>query len=154
MSFPHDFEPWVAWLGLAIALGVLELLSLDLILLMLAAGAIVGMITSLVISDIWVQVLAAVAASVAALALVRPSVVKRMQTGGPNLVLGHEALVGKTGLVVEEVSSQGGQVRINGELWTARPYDDDLVIEPGAKVDVLQIKGATALVHKIPELGS
>jgi len=154
MSLPDGVDAWMAWLGLAIALGVLELLSLDLILLMLAAGAIVGMITALVGLDIWVQVVAAVAASVAALALVRPSVVKRMQTGGPNLVLGHEALVGKTGLVVEEVSSQGGQVRINGELWTARPYDDDLVIEPGAKVDVLQIKGATALVHKIPELGS
>ena len=153
MSFPDGLDGWVAWLGLAVALGVLELFSLDLILLMLAAGAIVGMITSLVGLAVWVQVLAAVAASVAALALVRPSVVKRMQTGGPHLVLGHDALVGKTGLVVEEVSSQGGQVRINGELWTARPYDDDLVIEPGAKVDVLQIKGATALVHKIPELG-
>ena len=153
MSFPHDIEPWVAWLGLAIALGVLELLSLDLILLMLAAGAIVGMITSLVVDAVWIQVLAAVAASVAALVLVRPSVVKRMQSGGPTLVLGHDALVGRTGLVVEEVSSHTGQIRIAGEIWTARPYDDDEVIPVGAKVDVLQIKGATALVHPVPELG-
>ena len=151
MHLPGGLEDWQAWLALAIALGVLELFSLDLILLMLAAGAIVGMVVAISPLAVWLQVLAAVAASIAALSLVRPSVVRRLHSG-PTLVLGHDALVGKQALVVEEVSSQGGQVRIGGELWSARPYDDDLVIEPGAKVDVLQIKGATALVHKIPEL--
>jgi len=151
MGLPNGVDPWQVWLAAAILLGVLELFSLDLILLMLAAGAVVGMLAALLGLGVWAQVLGAAAASIAALALVRPSVVKRLHEG-PTLVLGHDALVGKTAVVVEEVSSQGGQVRINGELWTARPYDDDLVIEPGAKVDVFQIRGATALVHKIPEL--
>jgi membrane protein implicated in regulation of membrane protease activity len=151
MQLPDGVDPWQVWLGLAIALGVLELFSLDLILLMLALGAVVGMVLALAGLDTWVQVLAAVATSVAALGLVRPSVVKRLHQG-PTLVLGHDALVGRTAVVVEEVSSQGGQVRINGELWTARPYDDECVIAPGAKVDVFQIKGATALVHQVPEL--
>ena len=151
MQLPEGFEAWHVWLGLAVGLGVLELFSLDLILLMLAAGAIVGMVAAVIGLDGWVQVLAAVATSVAALGLVRPSVVKRLHSG-PTLVLGHDALVGKTAVVVEQVSSQGGQVRIGGELWTARPYDDDAVIEPGSKVDVFQIKGATAMVHKVPEL--
>jgi membrane protein implicated in regulation of membrane protease activity len=151
MQLPEGFEAWHVWLGLAVGLGVLELFSLDLILLMLAAGAIVGMVAAVIGLEGWVQVLAAVAASVAALGLVRPSVVKRLHAG-PTLVLGHDALVGKTAVVVEQVSSQGGQVRIGGELWTARPYDDDAVIELGAKVDVFQIKGATAMVHKVPEL--
>jgi membrane protein implicated in regulation of membrane protease activity len=145
------FPDWAAWLAAAIALGVLELVSLDLILLMLAAGAVVGMVAGLLQLPVAVQVLAAVTASVAALAVVRPSVVKRLHAG-PTLVQGHEALVGRQALVVERVSCDGGQVRINGELWTARPYDEDLVIEPGARVDVLQIKGATALVHEIPRL--
>jgi membrane protein implicated in regulation of membrane protease activity len=152
MNLPDGFDAWAAWLGLAVALGVLELFSLDLILLMLAAGAIVGMAVSLTGVDLWVQVVAAVVASVAALGVVRPSVVKRLHTG-PNLVLGHEALVGRQGLVVEEVSSQAGQIRVGGEIWTARPYDDDQVIPVGAKVDIFQIKGATALVHHVPELG-
>src|SRR6476469_5149497 len=121
MSLPDGFDAWQVWLGLAIGLGVLELFSLNLILLMLSAGAVVGMLAALLGLDQWVQVL--------------PSVVKRLRTG-PTLVLGHDALVGRTGVVVEEVSSQGGQVRIGGELWTARPYDDDLVIERGRKVDV------------------
>jgi membrane protein implicated in regulation of membrane protease activity len=152
MNLPDGFDAWAAWLGLAVALGVLELFSLDLILLMLAAGAIVGMVVSLTGADLWVQVIAAVVASVAALGVVRPSVVKRLHTG-PNLVLGHEALVGRQGLVVQEVSSQAGQIRVGGEIWTARPYDDDQVIPVGAKVDIFQIKGATALVHHVPELG-
>src|SRR3954454_8637744 len=151
MHLPGGIEDWEAWLALAFALGVMELFSLDLILLMLAAGAIVGMVVALAQLDVWVQVLAAVAASVAALAVVRPSVVKRLHAG-PTLVLGHQALVGRQALVVEQISSQGGQVRISGELWSARPYDEDVVIEPGTRVDVLEIKGATALVHPIPEL--
>lgn len=132
-------------------LGALELLSLNLILLMFAAGAVVGIICALVGLPIAVQVLAAAAGSVALLAGVRPPVIRRLQ-GGPDLVLGHAALVGRTGVVVSEVSEQGGQVRIGSDLWTARPYDETSVIRPGARVDILQIKGATALVHEIPEL--
>src|SRR3954468_10313800 len=103
MQLPDGIHDWQVWLSLAIGLGVLELFSLDLILLMLATGAVVGMLLALVGVDVWVQVLAAVAASIAALGLVRPSVVKRLHSG-PTLVLGHDALVGKTALVVEQVS--------------------------------------------------
>ena len=148
---PDWFEDWQAWLALAMLLGVAELFSLDLILLMLAGGALVGVVAGLIGLPVAVQVLAAVAASVAMLALVRPSVVRRLHSG-PELTLGHAALVGKQAIAVSEVSAHGGQVRINGELWTARPYDETRVIPEGAKVDVLQIKGATALVHEIPEL--
>jgi len=142
---------WVMWAGLAVLLGVAELVSLDLILLMLAAGAVVGAVADLLGLPGGVQVVAAVATSIAMLWLVRPNVVKQLHSG-PNLVLGHDKLVGKTGLVLQEISSQGGQVRIAGEVWSARPYDDDDVIEPGAKVDIFEIRGATAVVHKIPEL--
>lgn len=151
MNLPDGFQDWQAWLGLAVALGALELFSLDLILLMLAAGALVGMITALVGLDVWVQMLAAVVASVAALGLVRPSVVKRLHSG-PTLTVGHESLLGTQAVVVEEVSWKGGLVRIGGELWTARPYDEDQVIEVGRRVDIFQIKGATAFVHQAPEL--
>lgn len=144
---------WETWMGLAILLGVAELFSLDLILLMLAVGAVVGGVAALIGLPVAVQILGAVAASVAMLSIVRPSVVKRLHSG-PNLVLGHDKLVGKQAVVISEVSADGGQVRIAGEIWSARPYDDDAVIEPGAKVDVFEIRGATAVVHKIPELGS
>lgn len=143
---------WEVWLALAILLGVLELTSLSLVLAMAAGGALVGMVVAAVGLPFFVQVLAAAGTSVAMLWLVRPSIVARLQSG-PELTLGHEALVGRTAIVVDEVSPQGGQVRIGGELWTARPYDETSVIARGATVDVLQIKGATALVHEVPRLG-
>jgi membrane protein implicated in regulation of membrane protease activity len=151
VNLPDWFDDWQAWLALAILLGVAELFSLDLVLLMLAGGALVGVLVALLGLPVAVQIIAAVAASVGMLALVRPSVVRRLHTG-PELTLGHAALVGKQAVVVSEVSADAGQVRINGELWTARPYDETRIIPQGARVDVLQIKGATALVHEIPQL--
>lgn len=144
---------WEVWLGLAVLLTVAELFSLDLVLLMLAAGAVVGAITALAGVPEVVQVLAAVAASIGMLSFVRPSVVKRLHSG-PDRTFGHAALVGKQGLVLDEVSTQGGQIRLAGEVWTARPYDETLVIKAGARVDVFEIRGATAIVHEIPELDS
>jgi membrane protein implicated in regulation of membrane protease activity len=141
-----------AWAGLAVLLAVLELTSLDLVFAMCAAGAVIGVIAAIVGLPIFVQVLAASAAAVAMLALVRPNIVRQLHSG-PELRLGHSALVGRTAIVVEEVSSQSGQIRIGGELWTARPYDDESVIGQGSTVDVLQIKGATALVQEVPRLG-
>lgn len=152
MQLPNGFDAWQVWLALAVALGVAELFSLDLILLMLAAGAVVGMVAGLLGLPEVVQVLAAVAASVAALGLVRPTVVGRLHSG-PTLVQGHEALVGRQALVIETVSAHAGQVRVGGEIWTARPYDESVVIESGAQVEIFLIKGATALVHPLPELG-
>ena len=143
---------WEIWMGLAILLGVAELISLDLILLMLAGGALAGAVTALFL-PVPLQILAAVATSVAMLAVVRPSVVKKLHSG-PELVQGHDKLIGKQGVVISEVSCDGGQVRIAGEVWTARPYDEDAVIEAGAKVDVFEIRGATAVVHKFPELNA
>lgn len=153
MELPFGIEDWQVWLGAAIALGVAEMFSLDLLLLMMATGAVAGMGAAL-LGVIWpVQIIIAVVVAVGMLALVRPGIVKRMH-GGPELTLGHAALVGKQAVVVDEVSINGGQIRVGGELWTARPFDETEVIEPGAPVDIFEIKGATAYVHRIPTLGS
>jgi membrane protein implicated in regulation of membrane protease activity len=144
---------WAAWTGAAILLGVAELLSLDLVLLMLAVGAGAGVVAALLGAPFALQLLAAIGTAVAMLALVRPSMVKRLHSG-PELTLGHDALVGKQAVAVSEVTSQGGQIRVGGEVWSARPYDETAVIREGARVDIFEIKGATALVHEIPELES
>jgi membrane protein implicated in regulation of membrane protease activity len=153
-----DWEPirenaWAVWLGLSMVLGVAELASLDLVLLMLAVGALAGMGAALLGLDVWLQILAAAAASIAMLAFVRPSFVKRLH-GGPDLQHGFTGLVGKEGVTVAEITAEGGQVKLAGEIWTARPYDDFAVIPVGAKVQVFEIRGATAYVHEVPELGS
>ena len=143
---------WETWLALAIALGVAEMFSLDLILAMLAAGAVVGMVTAMVGLPLEITLLAAVASSVAMLALVRPSVVKRLHSG-PELALGHGKLVGTRGMVTEEITGlTAGRIKAGGEIWTALPYDENLRIAPGETVEILQIKGATAYVHPVATL--
>jgi membrane protein implicated in regulation of membrane protease activity len=141
------------WLAIAILLGVAELASMDLILLMLAAGALVGMLVSLG-AGFAVSAIAAAVASVACLALVRPQLVKRLHSG-PDLTLGHGKLVGQQSVVIERITGlESGRVKLAGEIWSAKPYDESLVIEPGATVEVLEIRGATAYVHPVPSIES
>jgi len=138
---------WAGWLALAVALGAAELLSLDLILLMLAVGCVAGALTGVLGAAVIVQVLVAGAASVAMLAVVRPNLVKHLH-GGPELQLGHGKLVGRQAVVTEDVTAHApGRVKLAGEIWSAQPYDDSLVIKAGETVDVLAMKGATVFVH-------
>ncbi len=142
------------WLALAIVLGITEMIGLDLILLMLAMGALVGMTAAIIGAPFFVQALAAAGASVACLALVRPQLVRRMHAG-PELQLGHGKLVGTQGTVTERITGlQTGRIMIGGESWSASPYDDTITIERGETVEVLEIKGATAYVHPVPRLGT
>ncbi len=142
------------FLGLAIVLGVAELASMDLILLMLAGGALAGMVSALLGAPFVVSALVAAGVATASLALVRPSLVKKLHSG-PDLQLGHGKLVGSQGVVTERITGlQTGRIKLSGEIWTASPYDDTLSIEPGETVEVLEIKGATAYVHPVPRLES
>jgi len=143
---------WESWLALLIVLGVAEMFSLDLILAMLAVGAAVGMVAAIIGLPVVVQVLAALAASVAMLSLVRPAFVKRLHSG-PELALGHGKLVGTRGMVTAEITGLApGRIKVGGEIWSALPYDENLHIMPGETVEILQIKGATAYVHPVATL--
>lgn len=142
---------WAAWLALALVLGSAELLSLELTLLMLAVGALAGAATAGLGAPVVLQALAAVLVSAGLLAFVRPSVIKRLHSG-PTLRSGTDAIVGTEGFALSEVSHREGQVKLGGEVWTARPYDDHAVIGEGSRVQVLEIRGATAMVVEVPQL--
>jgi membrane protein implicated in regulation of membrane protease activity len=140
------------WLAVAVLLGVAEMFSLDLVLAMLATGALAGMLTSLATDVVAVQAVVALIVAVGMLAVVRPSLARRLHTG-PELRLGHGKLVGTQGTVTETVTAFApGRVRLAGEIWTAQPYDETLSIEPGETVEVFEIRGATAFVHPVPRL--
>lgn len=137
------------WLGGAVLLGVAELLSLDLVLVMLAAGALGGMVASLVTGLVLLQVVVAVVVSVAMLAVVRPGLAAKLRTG-PELQVGHGKLVGQQAVVTQTITGlDPGRVKLAGETWSALPYDETLVLEPGTPVQVLEIRGATAYVHPL-----
>jgi membrane protein implicated in regulation of membrane protease activity len=137
---------WIVWLIVAAVLGVAEVFTLTFALGILAVGALVAAGVGALHAGLPFQLLAFVVASGAGLALVLP-VARRHRRQPPTYKTGAAALVGKTASVVEEVTIHTGRVRIGGEVWTARPYDESLVIPEGAAVDVMQIEGATALVY-------
>ncbi len=141
-----------AWLVLAVALGVAEMVSLNLILIMVAVGAFVGALAALASFPFVLQVLLGAGSAAAMLALVRPNLIKKLHSG-PDLKSGMNKLVGQHGVVTEELSAhQPGRVKLGGEIWSACPYDESLTIAPGETVEVFAIRGATAYVHPVGEL--
>jgi membrane protein implicated in regulation of membrane protease activity len=135
----------ILWVIAAFALIAVELLSLDLILLMLAGGAVGAAITSLAGGPPLLQVLIAAVVSVILLGFVRPMALRHLQVARHTRT-GTEALVGTHGLVVERIDAQDGRVKLGGEIWSARTTSQDKVYEPGAMVHVLRIDGAHAVV--------
>jgi membrane protein implicated in regulation of membrane protease activity len=143
---------WAVWLVLAVGLGVAEMVSLDLVLLMLAVGAVVGALTAIAGFPVILQALLAAGGAAAMLSLVRPNLIRKLHDG-PDLVTGTGKLVGQQGLVTEELSAHHpGRVKVGGEIWSAQPYDESLTIVAGQTVEVFAIRGATAFVHPIGEL--
>lgn len=138
---------WVVWIVAALILGGIEVTTLDLLFLMLAAGAAIGGVTAAFTSSVLLQVIAAGASAVAMLAVVRPVALRHLQVPLATRT-GVAALIGRQGVVLERVDNQTGRVRLAGEVWSARSYDPHSVIEPGRTVDIVQIDGATAVVYE------
>jgi len=139
---------WVAWSIAAVLLAVGEILTPGLFFLgPVALAAVAGALASLLDAPLWLQLLVFVAGSFASLGLLRP--IARRHLRMPHAIrTGTAALVGAPAVVLQRVDAQGGRVRIGGEEWSARAYVPDQVLEPGAKVEVAEIQGATALVYE------
>ena len=138
---------WVAWLGLAVVLGIMEVTSLDLVFAMLAVGALAGAASGLFIDNVLVQVLIALVVAVGMLFVVRPIAMRHLRT--PHAIrTGTDALVGQRGVVLEAVDGEGGRIKLKGEVLSARAFDPDRSIAAGQHVEVVQIDGATAVVYE------
>jgi len=139
-------ESWIVWLILAAVLGVAEIMTTTLAFGLLAVAAAAAAVVGGIGLALPFQIIAFVLAAGAGLGVVRPLAMRHIRQP-PLLKSGVSALVGRSAIVTEEVTGLDGRVRIGGELWSARSYDESSVIPEGSKVDVLAIEGATALVH-------
>ncbi|MGO8961380.1 MAG: NfeD family protein [Streptosporangiaceae bacterium] len=139
-------DTWIIWLIIAAVLGTIEIATTTLAFGLLGLAALVAAGAGFLGAGAAIQFGAFVLASAVGLGVARPFAMRHIRHP-PLLRTGTAALVGRTGYVLEEVNSRGGRVRIGGEEWSARPYDETLVIPAGTKVDVLQIEGASALVY-------
>jgi membrane protein implicated in regulation of membrane protease activity len=139
---------WVIWVIIAAVLvGGEVLASFTFILGPLGLAAVVPAVVAAAGGPIEAQLVSFIVAAVASLALVRPIARRHLYT--PVAIrTGTAALVGSRAVVLERVDADSGQVKIGGEVWTARPYDEDDVYEAGARVEVIKIQGATALVQE------
>jgi membrane protein implicated in regulation of membrane protease activity len=136
---------WAWWLVIAAALAGGEILTLGFFLGPIALAALLATLVAVVGGSLGLQVGAFVAGAIASLAIVRPIARRHMRTP-PQIRTGTAALIGERAVVVETVDQDGGTVKLAGEVWTARTFDDDDVFEPGTRVEVMKIEGATAIV--------
>jgi membrane protein implicated in regulation of membrane protease activity len=141
---------WVIWLIVAVGLLVAEMFSLDLVLVMFASGALAAAVAAGVGAPLLLQAVAFALISVLSLAAVRPMAKKRLEIAKDPVKHGIDAIRGADALVLEQVDDFHGLVKIGGEQWTARAFDSTQVIEPGQTVQVVEVKGATALVWRQP----
>jgi membrane protein implicated in regulation of membrane protease activity len=138
---------WALWLSLAFLLAVAEVMSLDLVLIMFAVGALAGAGVSLFAPDLWwLQILVASGVSVGMLMLLRPTLMAKVRSM-PGYRSSTAKMVGSTGVAIAQIDKSGGEIKVDGLTWTARPYSSDVVIAQGTEIEVYEIDGPIAVVY-------
>lgn len=141
----------IIWLVLGVVLAIAEAFTLTFVLLMVAAGAFAAAVAAAVGAPVLLQGVVFAVVSAAALAAVRPTIRKfQLQRSAHEEPIGIAALEGSDALVLEPVDAHHGLVRVSGEEWTARSFDTSQSFGEGEHVQIIKIKGATALVWRMP----
>jgi len=139
---------WLIWTIAAVLLSVGEILTPGMFFLgPVALAAVAAAVVALLGVGVAFQLLAFIIGSIATVAFLRP-IAKRHLHMPAALRTGTAALEGTKAVVLQRVDINGGRVRIGGEEWSARAYMEDQVLEPGTRVEVVKIEGATALVYE------
>ncbi|CAN5210454.1 NfeD family protein [soil metagenome] len=146
---------WIVWLALILIFLVIEVFTLDMTFLMLAIGSIGGLLSSLFGAAVWGQIAVAVVLALLLIFLLRPRLLRALRRGGDPTPTNVEALLGLTGTVTHAFVEGAGTAKLaNGETWTARvvPAASEFPIAIGARVVVVAIEGATAVVEPLVDL--
>ena len=140
-------DAWVLWVIAAVGLAVGEMLTLSFFLAPFAIGAVLAALVDVLGAGAALSWGVFLISSILGLMVVRPIARSHRRTPA-QIRTGTAALIGKPAMVVERIANREavGCVKIDGEVWTARAYDDDKVLEEGTQVSVVEIRGATALV--------
>ena len=149
MLEPFQEHRWLLW---AVASGVLacaEMLGGDFTLLMLAVGAGAGAVTAAIVPGLWLlQVIVAVAVAALLLAVLRPTLLRRVREA-PGYRSSLDKLVGSEGVATSEITDGHGQVKVDGEEWSARALEPGSTIAVGERIEVYEVGGATLVVYPV-----
>ena len=142
-------DAWVFWILLAVVFAAGEVMSVSFFLAPFAVGALLGAVADIAGAGPVGAFVVFLLSSALLFGLVRPIARRHLRTP-TQLRTGTAALIGRTAVVTELIDNDAGRgaVKLDGELWTARAYEDDEVIAAGRRVHVVEIKGATALVSE------
>jgi membrane protein implicated in regulation of membrane protease activity len=140
-------DDWVLWMIAAGVLAIGEMVTVSFFLGPIAVAAVAAAIVALVGGPVALQWIVFTVMAGASVLVLRP-IARRHLHMPAQLRTGTAALVGASAVVIDRVDRDGGTVKLNGEIWTARAYDEDNAFEPGTRVEVMKIDGATALVHE------
>jgi membrane protein implicated in regulation of membrane protease activity len=139
---------WLIWAIAAVLLSVGEIFTPGMFFLgPVALAAVAAAVVALLGVGVALQLVVFIAGSIATVAFLRP-IARRHLHMPAALRTGTAALEGTKAVVLQRVDVNGGRVRIGGEEWSARAYIEDQVFEPGTRVEVVKIDGATALVYE------
>jgi membrane protein implicated in regulation of membrane protease activity len=137
---------WMWWLGAALLLIAIEVMTVDLVLLMFAGGAVAAGIANLLGASLPVQIVLFAVVSVLLLVSLRPWLLRHLRARVPLVETNAAAQVGRPAIAVQDVDVHGGRVKLFGEVWSARAAREGVVFPVGAEVRVVRIDGATAVV--------
>ncbi len=135
---------WI-WLSGAVLLTIAEALGGEFVLLMLGSGALITAGVAVFVPILWIQLILFAISSVALVIGARPALLRRFHAPA-QIKSGVEAIIGSKATVISTVDSNGGQVKIGGEIWTASGVEGHRALPPGTPVTVVEVRGATAVV--------
>ncbi|MFL5844232.1 MAG: NfeD family protein [Solirubrobacteraceae bacterium] len=138
-------DPWVWWVIAAVAFATIEALTTTLFIIPFSVGALGAAAADIIGAGGVVEAAVFLVLSAAAFTIVRP-IAARHRTMPPRIRTGTAALIGRQAVVLEEVTRDSGSIKLEGEIWSARTYAEDEVLVAGARVNVVEIRGAIALV--------
>jgi membrane protein implicated in regulation of membrane protease activity len=139
-------DPWLLWLIAGGLFAAGEIVSLDLVLLMFAGGALAGMAVALLGGATVLQMIAFIVVSGLLLAVVRPIAKRHLTERTPLQLDGVDSLIGRTAKVTREIDFVGGRIRMGADEWSARTQHSGESFAVGDVVRILQVDGATAVV--------
>ena len=142
---------YLIWLVLVVALAIFEASTMALVCIWFAAGAVAAMLAALLGLGFWPQIILFTLISGICLAAVRPLAVRHLNT--KKTATNADRVVGKEAVVIEVIDNRipSGQVRVSGQVWTARTADDHTVIPEGTAVIIRQIQGVKLIVELIEQ---
>lgn len=145
-----QIELWSFWLLLSLFMVVVEMITVGFFAITIAGGALLAMITSFITPVLWVQILVFLLGSVIFFFTVKPFL-QRLFPDQEELKTVVDRLIGKKALVISEICNlEGrGQIKVDGEIWSARSHVDHLIVQEGEHVEIMRIEGVKAVVKQL-----